>query len=138
MAKPQTLRGFRDFLPESMAIREQVINTLKEVFLLYGFEPLETPALEYKKTLLKKYGSEAERLIYSFKDKGQRDVGLRYDLTVPLARVMALNPTLPLPFKRYQIQTVWRADKPQAGRYREFLQADIDLVGPSSPLADEN
>jgi len=136
MVKPQTLRGFRDFLPEEMVIREQIINTLKEVYMLYGFEPLETPALEYTQTLLKKYGQEAERLIYNFKDKGQRDVGLRYDLTVPLARVMALNPNLPLPFKRYQIQPVWRADKPQAGRYREFLQADIDLVGPSSPLAD--
>lgn len=133
---PQTLKGFRDFLPEEMAIRQKVINTLKEVFELYGFLPLETPALEYAETLLGKYGDEADKLIYKFKDLGGREIGLRYDLTVPLARVIATNPDLPMPFKRYQIQPVWRADKPQAGRYREFLQCDADIIGTNSSLAD--
>lgn len=136
MVKPQTLKGFRDFLPEEMAIRQKVINTLKEVFSSYGFEPLETPALEYASTLLGKYGEEADKLLYQFKDRGGREVGLRYDLTVPLARVIASNPNLPLPFKRYQIQPVWRADKPQAGRYREFLQCDADIVGDDSVTSD--
>jgi len=130
------LKGFRDFLPEQAKKKEFVLNTLKEVFSSYGFEPLETPALEYTKTLLKKYGKEAEKLIYRFKDRGGRDIGLRYDLTVPLARVIASNPNLPMPFKRYQIAPVWRADKPQAGRFREFWQADIDIVGSTSFLSE--
>ncbi len=135
-AKLQPLKGFRDFLPEQARKKEFVINTLKEVFSSYGFEPLETPALEYTEILLKKYGSEAEKLIYRFKDKGNRDIGLRYDLTVPLARVIASNQNLTFPFKRYQIQPVWRAEKPQAGRFREFWQADIDTVGAKVGLAD--
>jgi histidyl-tRNA synthetase len=134
--KPQTLKGFRDFLPEEMAIRQKVIDTLRGAFESYGFEPLETPAVEYAETLLGKYGEEADRLIYQFKDRGGRKVGLRYDLTVPLARVIATHLNLPMPFKRYQIQPVWRADKPQKGRFREFLQCDIDTVGASSSLAD--
>jgi histidyl-tRNA synthetase len=135
--KPQTLKGFRDFLPEEMVIRQKVINTLKEVFESYGFQPLETPALEYAETLLGKYGEEADKLIYAFEDKGGRKVGLRYDLTVPVSRVLAqYQNQIPLPFKRYQIQRVWRADKPQAGRYREFLQCDIDIIGSSSFLSD--
>jgi histidyl-tRNA synthetase len=134
--KPQTLKGFRDFLPEEMVIRQKVIDILKNVFESYGFEPLETPALEYAETLLGKYGEEADKLIYQFEDRGKRKVGLRYDLTVPLARVIAANPNLPMPFKRYQIQPVWRADKPQAGRFREFLQCDIDTIGNASLRAD--
>lgn len=134
--KPQTLKGFRDFLPEEAGKREYVLNTIKSVFTSYGFEPLETPAIEYVETLLGKYGEETDKLIYQFKDRGGREVGLRYDLTVPLARVIASYPTLPLPFKRYQIQPVWRADKPQVGRYREFLQCDIDSIGVNSTLAD--
>jgi histidyl-tRNA synthetase len=134
--KPQTLKGFRDFLPEEMTIRQKVVDTLREVFESYGFEPLETPALEYAETLLGKYGEEADRLIYQFEDRGGRKVGLRYDLTVPLARVIASYPNLTMPFKRYQIQPVWRAEKPQAGRFREFLQCDVDTVGASSSLAD--
>ncbi|TSC53398.1 MAG: histidyl-tRNA synthetase, partial [Microgenomates group bacterium LiPW_16] len=121
---------------EEARLRESVITTLKEVFSLYGFSPLETPALEYAETLLSKYGKEADKLIYQFRDRGGREVGLRYDLTVPLARVIASYPTLPMPFKRYQIQPVWRAEKPQAGRYREFLQCDADIVGTGSPIAD--
>ena len=135
-AKLQPLKGFRDFLPDQAKKREFVINTLKEVFSSYGFEPLETPALEYSETLLRKYGNETEKLIYQFKDKGGREIGLRYDLTVPLARLIASNQTLILPFKGYQIGPAWRADKPQAGRFREFWQADIDTVGVKTGLTD--
>lgn len=134
---PQILKGFRDFLPKEMAIRQKVIATLKEVFESYGFEPLETPSLEYAETLLGKNGDEADRLVYTFKDQGDRMVGLRYDLTVPVSRVLAMyNAQIPLPFKRYQIQQVWRAEKPQKGRYREVCQCDIDTFGSLSPLAD--
>jgi histidyl-tRNA synthetase len=131
--KPQTLKGFRDFLPEEMVIRQKVIDTLKEVFEVYGFQPLETPALEYAETLLGKSGEETDTLAY----KGGRKIGLRYDLTVPVSRVLAqYRDKIPLPFKRYQIQTTWRAEKPQKGRYREFTQCDIDSFGSVSPLAD--
>jgi len=134
---PQIPKGFRDFLPESASIRETVINTLKKVFRVYGFSPLETPAIEYAKTLTNKYGDEANKLIYLFKDRGNREVGLRYDLTVPLSRVVTqYQNELPIPFKRYQIAPVWRADKPQAGRFREFWQADIDTVGSAYSLTD--
>jgi histidyl-tRNA synthetase len=134
--KPQTLKGFRDFLPETMAIRNKVINTLKTVFESYGFSELQTPTLEYAEILKGKYGEEAEKLMYLFKDRGDREVGLKYDLTVPLARVMAQYPDLPKPFKRYQIQPVFRADNTQKGRYREFYQCDIDTIGTTSPVAD--
>lgn len=135
--RPQTLKGFRDFLPKEMAIRQKVIDTLRKVFDSYGFEPLETPALEYAETLLGKYGEDADKLVYTFKDKGAREVGLRYDLTVPVSRVLAqYKGKITLPFKRYQIQPVWRADKPQKSRYREFAQCDIDSFGSTSPLAD--
>lgn len=135
--KPQTLKGFRDFLPEEMAIRQKVIDTLQEVFEYYGFEPLETPSLEYASTLLGKSGEEADKMVYTFKDKGGRDVGLIYDLSVPISKVLALySQKIPLPFRRYQIQRVWRAEKPQKGRYREVLQCDVDIFGVASPLAD--
>lgn len=134
---PQTLPGFRDFLPEEMKIREQVINVFKKVFASYGYEPLETPALEYAETLLGKYGEEGDKLIYQFKDPGKRRVAMKYDLSVPLARVISQYVNqLPLPFKRYQIQPVWRADKPQKGRFREFYQCDADTVGTASMIAD--
>jgi histidyl-tRNA synthetase len=136
VGKAQILKGFRDFLPESMVVRNEVISRLISVFKKYGYDELQTPALEYKKVLLGKYGEEAEHLMYLFKDKGDREVGLRYDLTVPLARAMASNRNLPIPFKRYQIQPLWRAEKPQKGRYREFYQCDVDIVGSSSPMAD--
>lgn len=135
--KPQTLKGFRDFLPSSMRVRNHVKDVLVSVFQNYGFQPLETPTLEYASTLTGKYGEDADKLVYTFKDKGDREVGLRYDLTVPAAKVLAIYQNdISLPFKRYQIQSVWRADKPQKGRYREFTQCDIDIYGTSSPLAE--
>ena len=134
--KKLPLKGFRDFLPAQMALRREAINRLRAVFEKYGYDELQTPTLEYKEVLARKYGEEAEKLMYLFKDRGGRDVGLRYDLTVPLARVMGSNRDLPIPFKRYQIQPVWRAEKPQKGRYREIYQCDIDIVGSDSPLAD--
>lgn len=135
--KPQTLKGFRDFLPQEARKRQYVINTLKGVFELYGFEPLETPALEYEEILMGKYGEEGNKLMYRFEDNGQRRVALRYDQTVPLARVVAqYGQELPSPFRRYQIQPVWRAENTQRGRYREFLQCDVDVTGVDSPLAD--
>ena len=137
MNQPQTLKGFRDFLPPQMAVRNYVKNQLIEVFESFGFEPLETPTLEYASTLLGKYGDEADKLVYKFNDAGDREIGLRYDLTVPVSKALAIyRQQLPLPFKRYQIQPVWRAEKPQKGRYREILQCDIDTFGSSSPLAD--
>lgn len=134
--KLQTLKGFRDFLPEDMAIRNEAIRRLRDVFERFGFSELKTPALEYQEVLLGKYGEEAEKLMYLFKDPGERGVGLKYDLTVPLARVVANYPNLPKPFKRFQIQPVWRAESPQKARYREFYQCDVDIVGSSSPIAD--
>lgn len=135
--KAQTLKGFRDFLPNEAKKRQYVINTLKGVFESYGFEPLETPALEYEEVLLGKYGDEGDKLMYRFEDNGKRKVALRYDQTVPLARVVAqYQNELPMPFKRYQIQNVWRAENTQKGRFREFLQADFDTVGLDSKAAD--
>jgi len=135
--KAQKLAGFRDFLPEDMKVREEVISAFKKVFSSYGYEPLETPALEYAEVLLGKYGDEADKLIYKFKDPGGRMVAMKYDLTVPACRVLAEYANqLPLPFKRYQIQPVWRADKPQKGRFREFFQCDADSLGTASMLAD--
>lgn len=135
--KPQTLKGFRDFLPKEAKRRQYVIETLRKVFAFYGFEPLETPALEYEEVLLGKYGEEGDKLTYRFTDRGGRKVALRYDQTVPLARVVAqYDSALAIPFKRYQIQPVWRAENPQKGRYREFLQCDADIIGTSSSLAD--
>lgn len=132
----QTLKGFRDFSPKTMRFRNEAIKRVREIFEKYGFEEIQTPALEYQEVLLGKYGEEAEKLMYLFDDPGGRGVGLRYDLTVPLARYIAQNQDTPMPFKRYQIQPVWRADKPQRGRYREFLQCDVDTVGSFSPIAD--
>lgn len=135
--KAQTLKGFRDFLPAEARKRQYVINILKQVFESFGFEPLETPALEYEEVLLGKYGNEGDKLIYRFNDNGGRKVALRYDQTVPLARLVAqYGNRLPIPFKRYQIQPVWRAENTQKGRFREFLQCDIDTVGSPSPLSD--
>lgn len=135
--KAQTLKGFRDFLPIEARKRQYVIDILKKVFESYGFEPLETPALEYEEVLLGKYGEEGDKLMYRFEDLGKRKVALRYDQTVPLARVVAqYGNQLSMPFKRYQIQPVWRAENTQKGRYREFLQCDADSIGINSPLAD--
>jgi len=137
MEKALTPKGFRDYLPRQMRLRNFVVSILRQTFEKYGFEPLETPTLEYASTLLGKYGEEADRLVYTFKDKGDRDLGLNYDLTVPTARVLAsYQQEIKLPFKRYQIQRAYRAEKPQKSRYREFTQCDIDIFGSSSPLAD--
>jgi len=134
-AKVQTLKGFRDFLPSQMAVRNMVKKICIDTFELFGYQPLETPTLEYKSLLTGKYGEEADKLIYTFKDKGERDIGLKYDLTVPTARVLSTY-NLPLPFKRYQIQPVFRADNTQKGRYREILQCDIDCYGVKAPVID--
>lgn len=137
MSNVSTLKGFRDFLPKELRKRSFVINALRKVFESYGFEPLETPALEYEEILMGKYGDEGDKLMYKFEDNGKRKVALRYDQTVPLARVVAqYQNELSFPFKRYQIQNVWRAENTQKGRFREFLQVDIDTIGSSSPLAD--
>ena len=133
----QTLKGFRDFLPQEKRIRDVVSEKIRRTFERYGFEPLETPTLEYADLLLGKYGNEADKLVYRFTDRGGRDIALRYDQTVPTARVLAQNQDkLGVGFRRYQIQNVFRADKPQRGRYREFTQCDADIFGISSPLAD--
>jgi histidyl-tRNA synthetase len=134
--KPRIYKGTRDFLPDQMVKRQYVIKLIERVFQKYGFEPLETPTMELWETLTGKSGEEADRLAYRFTDRGNREVGLRYDLTIPLSRVIAMYPQIPKPFKRYQIQPVWRADKPQKGRFREFYQCDIDVIGSSSILAE--
>ncbi len=128
-------KGFRDFYGPNAAARDYLIGKIKAVFGLYGFEGLETPIVEYADTLKGKYGAE-EKLIYEFEDRGGRMVALRYDQTVPLARFVAQNPELTLPFKRFAIGPVFRADNPQKGRYRQFLQCDADIVGSSSLISD--
>lgn len=132
----RTLKGFRDFLPEKQIAREKMIQTIKKTYETFGFSPLETPALEYSEVLTGKYGDEGEKLMYRFKDNGGRDVAMRYDLTIPLARVTAEYPELKKPFKRYQVSPVWRAENTQKGRFREFYQCDADIVGTDSLTAD--
>jgi histidyl-tRNA synthetase len=134
--EPRLLKGFRDFGPDRQVERQAMFAKIQTVFERFGFLPMATPVLEYKDILMGKYGDD-EKLVYSFKDNGDRDVAMRYDLTVPLARFVALNQNyLTFPFKRYQIAPVWRADNTQKGRFREFYQADIDAVGTSAQLAD--
>ena len=134
--KPSILKGFRDYTPDQMRLRLQVIGIFRTIFERHGFEPLDTPALEYMEILTGKAG-ENEKLMYHFLDQGEREVGLRYDLTVPLARYVAMHQQESvLPFKRYHIAPVWRAEKPQRGRFREFWQCDADIVGSPSMLAD--
>ena len=139
----QPARGMRDFLPEDVRRREYVVGIIRDVYDRYGFEPLETPAAENIETLLGKYGDEGNKLIFKILKRGeheasgQADLALRYDLTVPLARVVAeYQAKLPKFFKRYQIQPVWRADRPARGRFREFYQCDIDAVGSSSLVVE--
>ncbi|MCR4326245.1 MAG: histidine--tRNA ligase [Candidatus Roizmanbacteria bacterium] len=137
MAPAQTLKGFRDILPEEFYARAYVKEKLMAVFEQYGFSPIETPTLEYASLLLGKYGAEADKLIYRFTDAGGREVGLRYDQTVPTARFIAEHrEQLPGFFRRYQLQNVFRAEKPQKGRFREFTQCDLDIYGTTSPIAD--
>lgn len=135
VVEPKILRGFRDFLPGEMIARDKMMSVIKEVYEFYGFVPLSTPALEYKEILLG-YGEEASKQIYLFREPEGSEVGLRFDLTVPLSRVIAQYKEIPQPFKRYQIQPVWRYDKPDPGRFREFIQFDIDTVGTDSMVAD--
>src|SRR5881296_1795449 len=142
-AKTQPARGMRDFLPADVRKREYVIRVIKEVYERYGFEPLETPAVENIETLMGKYGEEGNQLIFKILKRGEHektgeaDLALRYDLTVPLARVVAeYGDKLPKFFKRYQIQPVWRADRPARGRFREFYQCDVDAIGSRSMIVE--
>src|SRR6266480_5386957 len=142
-AKTQPARGMRDFLPADVRKREYVIGVIKSVYERYGFEPLETPAVENIETLMGKYGEEGNQLIFKILKRGEHektgeaDLALRYDLTVPLARFIAqYQNELPKFFKRYQIQPVWRADRPARGRFREFFQCDIDAIGSTSLIVE--
>ncbi len=135
--EPRTLGGFRDYLPEMMLPREWLIDTAKRVYRSYGFAPIDTPALEYLEILVGKGSEETDKQLYRFVDNGGRSVGLRFDLTVPLARFAAQHiGKLGTPFKRYHVGTVWRGEKPQDGRYREFMQCDFDTIGTLSLSAD--
>src|SRR3954451_5817480 len=136
-------RGMRDFLPDDVSRRQYVIDIVRRVYEQYAFEPLETPALENIETLTGKYGEEGNQLIYKVlrrgegASSGETDLALRYDLTVPLARVVAEHRgKLPKFFKRHQIQPVWRADRPARGRFREFYQCDVDAIGSTSPVVE--
>jgi histidyl-tRNA synthetase len=135
LVEPRLLRGFRDYLPEQVIARQKMVATIKQVYERYGFVPLETPALEYTETLLGNYG-EGTKQIFRFTDLEDNDVAMRFDLTVPLARVVAQYRDLPRPFRRYQVGPVWRFDKPDPGRFREFIQFDLDTVGSASMAAD--
>ncbi len=131
------LKGFRDFLPEIEIVRKSIIRKLETVFDKFGFVPIDTPAVEYADILLGKSGGETEKQIYTFSDQGDRQVALRFDLTVPFARFLAQHRhELSLPFKRYHIAKAWRGEKPQDGRYREFMQCDFDIVGVNTASAD--
>ncbi|MEQ1677380.1 MAG: histidine--tRNA ligase, partial [Chitinophagaceae bacterium] len=158
MAKPSLPQGTRDFGPDVVRKRNYIFNTIRNVFELYGFQPLETPAMENLDTLMGKYGEEGDKLIFKILNngldnadkekqlredfekvlqgknvKGITERALKYDLTIPFARYVAMNHAqLTFPFKRYQVQPVWRADRPQKGRYREFYQCDADVVGSTS------
>src|SRR4051812_34396306 len=135
--QPRTLKGFRDYLPQQMLAREQIMETARRVFRSYGFSPIDTPALEYLEILLGKRGAETDKQLYRFQDHGGRDVGLRFDLTVPLARFAAQHiGELGTPFKRYHIASVWRGENTQRGRLREFMQCDFDTIGTKSVAAD--
>lgn len=139
LIKPELPSGFRDALPEDMIPKQKMIDTIREVFERFGFDPMETPGVERTEVLV---GGEENsgKIIFNVKGSeeewGDSDSSLRFDLTVPLARVLAANPDIPKPFKRYQIGKVWRGERPQAGRYREFLQMDIDILGTKSLDAD--
>ena len=137
LIQPRTLKGFRDYLPESMIPRERLIQTAREVYRSFGFGPIDTPTLEYLEILTGKGSDETDRQLYKFQDHGKRDVGMRFDLTVPLARFVAQHINeLGTPFKRYHIAPVWRGENTQRGRYREFMQCDFDTIGTLSVAAD--
>lgn len=137
MIQPRTLKGFRDHLPAQALARERVLDIARRVYRSYGFAPIDTPALEYLEILTGKGSDETDKQLYRFTDHGGREVGMRFDLTVPFARFAAQHVNeLGLPFKRYHMATVWRGEKPQDGRYREFMQCDFDTIGTTSPVAD--
>ena len=137
LIQPKVLKGFRDFLPEAEIQRALLIEKLTDIFRSFGFVPIDTPVLEYTDILLRKSEGETEKQIFRFTDNGGRDVALRFDLTVPFARFVAEHKEeLAFPFKRYHIAKVWRGEKPQAGRYREFVQCDFDSVGSDSAASD--
>ena len=140
--KPSIPKGTRDFSPLEMARRNYIFNTIQSVFSLYGFQQIETPAMENIDTLMGKYGEEGDKLLFRIQNSGEKatsapEKGLRYDLTVPFARyVVQHRENIQFPFKRYQIQPVWRADRPQKGRYREFYQCDVDVIGTNSLVCE--
>ena len=142
MQKPSIPKGTRDFSPLEMARRNYIFNTIQSVFSLYGFQQIETPAMENIGTLMGKYGEEGDKLLFRIQNSGEKaasapEKGLRYDLTVPFARyVVQHRENIQFPFKRYQIQPVWRADRPQKGRYREFYQCDVDVIGTNSLVCE--
>ncbi len=137
LIQPRTLKGFRDYLPEVMMPRERIMEIARRVYRSYGFSPIDTPVLEYLEILTGKGSDETDRQLYRFEDHGGRQVGMRFDLTVPLARFVAQHiGQLGTPFKRYHIAPVWRGESPQAGRYREFVQCDFDTIGTESVVAD--
>lgn len=134
---PQVLKGFRDSLPQQEIPKKALMGRLESVFESFGFVPIDTPVLEYTEVLLGKGGGETDKQVYRFQDHGDRDVSMRFDLTVPFARFMAAHAAeVPLPFKRYHMAKVWRGENTQRGRYREFVQCDFDIVGVDSPAAD--
>ena len=137
MIEPRTLKGFRDHLPAQALARERLLDVARRVYRSYGFAPIDTPALEYLEILTGKGSEETDKQLYRFQDHGGRDVGLRFDLTVPFARFAAQHVhELGLPFKRYHMAAVWRGENTQRGRYREFMQCDFDTIGTTSPVAD--
>lgn len=137
LIQPRVLKGFRDILPDAEIMRSDLQEKITKVYRSYGFVPIDTPVLEYSEILLRKSNGETEKQVFRFLDNGKRDVSLRFDLTVPFARFTAEHESeLYFPFKRYHIAKVWRGEKPQAGRYREFVQCDIDTVGSDSAAAD--
>jgi len=135
--QPRTLQGFNDYFADDVRIRDYVKNLFRTSFQRYGFEPLETPALEYSELMLGQSGEEAEKQYYRFKDNGDRDVMLKFEVMISMCRAIAQSYNeIVFPYKRYQIQNVWRAEKVQKGRYREFTQMDADILGTESMLAD--
>ena len=137
MIQPRTLKGFRDHLPAQALARERLLEVARRIYRSYGFAPIDTPALEYLEVLTGKGSDETDKQLYRFVDHGGREVGMRFDLTVPFARFAAQHAhELGLPFKRYHMATVWRGENTQRGRYREFMQCDFDTIGTTSPVAD--
>lgn len=137
MIEPRTLKGFRDYPPALAIPRERLMETARAVYRSYGYVPIDTPALEYAEILLGKGGAETDKQLFRFKDQGERDVALRFDLTVPFARFAAQHiAALGVPFKRYHLAPVWRGETPQKGRFREFVQCDFDAIGTTSVAAD--